>query len=100
MTQDRRRFLTLAAAFPFAALAAGRALADAPLCYDPEALPMSQRGLRKALQFIATSTDPAKRCDLCAFYKAGLPGCGSCQILNGPVAAGSLCSSFAPRAKG
>lgn len=97
MTTDRRRFLGLAAAAPLAALATRAMAADAP-CFDPAALPGGQQGLRKSLGFMAVSTDPAKHCGLCAFYKAGQGNCGTCQILSGgPVSANSLCSSFAAK---
>lgn len=99
MIANRRHFLTLAAAAPFAAFAASRALAEATACYDPAALPMSQKGLRKSLQFVELSADATQRCELCVFYKAAAAGCGSCQILNGPVAAGSLCLSYAAKPK-
>lgn len=96
---DRRKFLTLAAASPLIALGASRALAEDAACYDPAALPMSQKGLRRSMEFVAVSTDPQKRCELCAFF-TGAAGCGKCQILNGPVAAASYCASYAPKAKG
>lgn len=99
MTANLRHFLALAAAAPFAAFAASRALADSTACYDPAALPMSQKGLRKSLQFVDLSPDAAKRCELCAFYKAAAPGCGTCQILNGPVALDSFCLSYAAKPK-
>ena len=99
MTHDRRKFLSLAAVAPFAAFTAGRALAEDAACYDPQALPSSQQSLRRSLEFKPVSDDPAKRCELCAFYTAGGPGCGKCQILSGPVAGTSVCASFAPRPK-
>ncbi len=99
MITNRRELLALAAAAPFAAFAATRALADGTACYDPAALSMSQKGLRKSLQFVDLSPDATKRCELCAFYKAAAPGCGSCQILNGPAASGSFCLSYAAKPK-
>ena len=99
MNTNRRQLLVLVAAAPFAALAASRALAEGTACYDPANLPLSQKGLRKSLQFVELSTDATKRCELCAFYKATAPGCGSCQILNGPVATGSFCLSYAAKQK-
>ena len=99
MQSNRRHFLALAAAAPFAALVATDALAEAAACFDPAALPMSQQRFRKSVQFLAVSPDAAKRCALCAFYKAGQPGCGTCQILSGPVSAGSYCSSYAAKPK-
>lgn len=98
MTADRRRFLALAAAAPFAGLAASRALAeDAATCIDPAKVPLAQQGLRKSLQFQPVAADAKKRCGGCAFFKATQAGCGTCQILNGPVAATSSCASFAAK---
>ncbi len=99
MIPTRRKFLSLAVAAPFAAVAAGRAMAETPACYDPVNLPLSQQSMRRSLGFVAVSTDPKKRCDLCAFFKAGAAGCGTCQLLSGgPVGAGSVCTSFAAKA--
>ena len=99
MIPNRRKFLTLAAAAPFAALSAARAMAEAPACFNPEGLPMAQKSMRRSLGFVANSPDPNKRCDHCAFYKASAAGCGTCQLLSGgPVGAGSVCASFAAKA--
>ncbi len=98
MTIDRRRFLALAAAgAPLALLGIGTAQAAA--CYDPAALPLSQKNRRRSLGYVEASTDPAKRCAGCAFFTAGAADCGTCALLSGPVDAGAVCSSFAPRAK-
>lgn len=100
MLSNRRRFIALAAAAPFTALVAAQAVAAAATaCFDPASLGMSQKRIRTSVQFAAVSPDPAKRCELCAFFKASQPGCGACQILGGPVSAGSLCSSYAAKAK-
>lgn len=98
MTIDRRRFLTVAAVgMPLTILTAGSAQAAA--CYDPAALPLSQKSRRRSLSYVEASTDPAKRCAGCAFFAATAEGCGTCQLLNGPVNAGASCASFAPRPK-
>lgn len=97
MKHDRRSFLGLAAAIPLAGIGA-RALAEDAACYDPASLPMSQQSFRKSMQFQLVSSDPKKRCELCTFFKANKPGCGSCQIFNGPVEGASVCASFAPKA--
>jgi hypothetical protein len=99
MTQDRRHFLQIALTAPIIALASGRALAQGAVCYDPEDLPLPQQNVRKSVQFQEVSNIPAKRCELCAFFTPSQGGCGSCQILNGPTTARSLCSSFAAKAK-
>jgi hypothetical protein len=101
MDCHRRRFLALAAVgAPFAALAVGSARAQAAAaCYDPAALPLSQKSQRRSLGYLEMSNDPAKHCSACAFFTATTEGCGKCQLLNGPVNAGGVCSSFAPRGK-
>jgi hypothetical protein len=102
MTIDRRRFLTLAATTaPLAALTIGigSALAETAACYDPAALPFSQKTRRRSLGYVEASTDPAKHCSACSFFTAAAAGCGTCGLLNGPVNAGAVCSSFAPRGK-
>jgi hypothetical protein len=98
MDLHRRRFLALAAVgVPFAALAVGSARAQTPACYDPAALPLSQKNQRRSLGYVEVSTDPAKHCSGCSFFTAGTPDCGKCMLLNAPVNAGALCSSFAPK---
>ena len=94
----RRRFLALAAAgAPLAMLGLSGARAQTQACYDPAALPLSQKSQRRSLGYVEASPDPAKHCSACAFFTATTPGCGKCQLLNGPVNGGGVCSSFAPR---
>lgn len=98
MDCHRRRFLALAAiGAPLAAFAATRVRAEVPVCYDPAALPLSQKNQRRSLGYVDASTDPAKHCSACAFFTASQPGCGACALLNSQVNAGAVCSSFAPK---
>ena len=100
MTIDRRSFLALAAGcVPLALLVAGGAQALAPACYDPATLPLNQKNRRRSLGYVEASSDPARHCSACSFFTAGTAGCGTCGLLSGPVNAGAVCSSFAPRAK-
>lgn len=100
MSIDRRHFLTLAAAAaPLVVLGAGSAAAQAAACYDPAALPLSQKNRRRSLGYVEASADPAKRCAGCAFFTASGEGCGTCALLSAPVNAGASCNSFAPRGK-
>jgi hypothetical protein len=100
MEIHRRRFLAFAAgSVPLALLAAGSAHAQAPACYDPAGLPLSQKNRRRSLGYAEVSGDPAKHCSACSFFTAGETGCGTCGLLGGPVNAGAVCSSFSPRAK-
>lgn len=69
------------------------------LCYDPAKLPFTQKSRRRALGYVDTSKEPARRCGLCAFFTAAGPGCGTCQMLSGgPVDAVGVCNSFAAKA--
>lgn len=71
----------------------------APACYDPSTLPFTQKSRRRALGYVEASTNPARRCGLCAFFTSASPSCGTCQMLSGgPVNVGGLCNSFAPKA--
>jgi hypothetical protein len=101
MTASRRNFLGLAGAAPLAVLAAKSAHSAAPAaCYDPAALPLSQRNRRRSLGYVEVSSDAKKRCALCAFYTAAAnASCGSCQLLSSTVNAGAVCTSFAAKAK-
>lgn len=97
--RDRRHFLQIVGLAPLALLAGRAIAADAPACYDPAALPLSQKSRRRSLGYLDRSVDPAKHCSLCSFFTASQPGCGTCSLLNGPVTAESVCDSFAPKAK-
>ena len=98
-TTSRRSFLALAGSVPFAVAGLSSA-AYAATCYDPNALPLSQKSRRRALGYVDQSTDPAKKCGGCAFFTATEPGCGKCQLFSGgPVNAGGVCRSYAPKPK-
>lgn len=101
MTASRRNFLGLAAAAPFAVLAAASARAADAACYDPATLPFSQKSRRRSLGYLEVATDPGKRCGGCAFFTAAAPAsCGACQLLGGTrVNAGAVCNSFAAKAR-
>lgn len=99
---SRRNFLGLAAATPLALLAAASAGATQnAACYDPAALPFSQKSRRRSIGYVEASADPRKSCGACAFFTAGtLASCGSCQLLSaGPVNAAAVCNSFAAKAR-
>lgn len=101
MTGSRRRFLGLAAGAPLALFLTDRArAADAPACYDPAALPFSQKSRRRSLGYVEVSADPKKHCGACSFFTAAVQnGCGTCQLLGGgPVRADAMCNSFAAKA--
>jgi hypothetical protein len=100
VADTRRSFLALVGLAPIALLAAGSGSAAEPAaCYDPAKLPLSQKSRRRANDYVDHSPDPAKHCSLCNFFTSAEPGCGTCQILGGPVNAGAVCASFAAKAK-
>lgn len=96
-----RRQLVAAMALVPVALALGQgASATAPaVCYDPASLSLAQKRQRRSIGYVEPSSDPAKRCGGCAFFKpAAAAGCGTCDLLSaGPVQAAALCNSYAPR---
>lgn len=99
---SRRALFGLAAMAPLAigaAAASARAgNLQATPCFDPNALPASQKGMRRSLNFKVVSPDPAKMCGGCAFYFQPSGNCGKCQLLTGgPVAANSVCDSWAKK---
>jgi hypothetical protein len=101
MILSRRTVVAMAAAVPLGMVGLTGARAAAPACYDPAALPLSQRNRRRSLGYVEPSADPKKSCSGCAFFTAGAQtGCGTCQLLSGgPVSAGAVCTSFAAKAR-
>lgn len=97
MGVTRRLMLGAMAFAPLAALRAQQP--DAPAsCYDPTALPGSQRSMRRSLGFREVSDSETKRCESCAFFKRKDGDCGTCELLiNGPTTARSVCNSWAQR---
>ncbi len=92
MITNRRGFFALAG---LAAVSAGASARAAEACFDPAALPFSQKSRRRAVEYHAPSEDPARHCSACTFFTAAAPGCGTCAMLaGGPVDGMGLCSSF------
>ena len=95
---SRRGLFRLAVAAPLLLTAAGARAQDAAACVNLDALPASQKSMRRSLGFKALSSDPRKRCGTCAFFTAAAGGCGKCQLLSGgAVAATSVCDNWAGR---
>lgn len=99
MITDRRRFMNLAIMGAAATAAVKASGAMAAVCYDPAALPLSQKNRRRSLGYIEAATDPARRCMGCAFFTAAEEGCGKCAMLNFTVNSGASCNSFVQRPK-
>ncbi|MBY0422315.1 MAG: high-potential iron-sulfur protein [Parvularculaceae bacterium] len=95
----RRAVIAVAGAAPALFLLTRRAAAEAaPACFNPDALPASQKSLRRSLGFELQSKDPKKTCAGCAFYTAKTQGCGACALFSGgPVAAASVCRNWSKK---
>ena len=92
--------MRLAVSAPLAAVtAAWAAQAYAGACVAEDDLSPSESSMRRSLRYEEPSTDAAKICGGCAFYKSESGGCGKCQLLNGAVSVGGRCESWAPKPK-
>jgi hypothetical protein len=97
-TDGRRALLRVACAAPLLILAAAVATgADAEECVSSGDLTEGETSLRRSVEFVEVSPDPATACTLCSFFTADKTACGHCTILSGPVAPVSHCRSWAPR---
>lgn len=98
---SRRGLFGLAAAAPLLLLGAfgtGARAQDVAACVNLDALPASQKSMRRSLGFKPQSADPKKRCGTCAFFTAAAGACGKCQLLSGgAVAATSVCDNWAAK---
>jgi len=58
----------------------------------------ASKALRRALQYKATSDQPAKLCSACVQFIANKYGTcgGGCKLITGPVLPGGSCLSYAP----
>ncbi|MFO0689104.1 MAG: high-potential iron-sulfur protein [Myxococcota bacterium] len=70
-------------------------------CVDPDALTTGQASLRASFHYAARSPHgEAKQCAGCQFFAAqagDAQGCGTCQILQGPVSGQGHCDSWSAR---
>jgi hypothetical protein len=99
--ESRRAFLAWSALAPtmLVGLASAAHGADTAPCVNLDALPASQKGMRRSLGFKLESPDPKKHCGICAFFTGPAAGCGKCQLLSGgAVASTSVCDSWAAKA--
>jgi hypothetical protein len=99
MNENRRRFIALAGMAPVALLGVRQAFAQTkPACFDPNALSLAQKNMRRSVKYVDPAPDAAKRCGTCAFFVPKQNGCGTCLILSGgPVAQSAYCTSYAPK---
>jgi len=97
LNTTRRGLFAVAVLLP--AMAGAARAADGPAACAPAPLTATQRSMRSGLGYRDVSDDPKRVCGGCAFFTATAqpPACGKCQLLNGPVAAGGRCDSWAQR---
>jgi hypothetical protein len=93
--RSRRFILQAAVVAPLLVFAGSKAAEAAEVCVDMTDLTDSEISLRKAQKFELYASDQTKTCSDCAFFKASSATCGTCQILMGPVAPKSHCTSWA-----
>ncbi len=77
--------------------ACGESGESALVCADPGKLTSAEQSVRKTLNYVEVSPDPAKVCAGCEFFKAPASGlaCGSCEMYGGgPVNPGGHCDSW------
>jgi hypothetical protein len=69
------------------------------ICADPNALSATENALRMDRHYVEQSTDPAKACLGCGFFKSveGGGACGECAIFQGPANAKGHCDSWAAK---
>ena len=68
---------------------------SALVCADPKAMTTAEESVRRTLNYTEVSSDPAKVCAGCEFFKAGGGACGSCEMFSGkPVNPGGHCDSW------
>lgn len=72
----------------------GAAAATDKVCADPESLDSDAKSMRSSLNYVDASPDPGKTCSKCAFFEATADGCGTCQLLHGPVNSKGHCDGF------
>jgi len=65
-------------------------------CNDLSGLSEADIKQRESVSYVALSTDADKNCTNCRFFKAAEDGsgCGSCQLIKGPVSPDGNCKSW------
>lgn len=63
-------------------------------CSDTKGLTDMELKMRnETLKYVADSPDPKKLCDNCKFWQPPT-GCGTCQLIKGPIAPKGYCISW------
>lgn len=99
---SRRRFLVTGLKLPVGiGLSVGLAGCGgeggaALVCADPATMSSAQESVRRTLNYVEVSDDPARTCSACDFFTAAAgSGCGSCGMFDGgAVNPGGRCDSW------
>lgn len=68
------------------------------VCADLDAMSDGERGIRRSLNYVETSSNPEQACADCAFFHAG-QACGTCDMFNGgPANPKGRCDSWSAKA--
>lgn len=71
---------------------------EGPTCSDTAGLSQADIGTRTANLYVDHTTDAAKRCDNCNFFRgAGDNACGTCQVIKGPISPAGGCRLWAAK---
>jgi hypothetical protein len=101
MSWTRRRLLVQSGKLALIAAPLGLGLGCRDSCVDPDYLSTSDVRLRASLDFTERSPHGSqKECAGCEFFRAvsgDADGCGTCQIIQGPVNPRGYCDSWSSR---
>jgi hypothetical protein len=65
------------------------------VCADPAQMTSAEASVRRTLNYVEQSADPARVCSGCEFFSAAAGGCGTCEMFSGKaVNPGGHCDSW------
>lgn len=67
-------------------------------CSDTSGLAAPDAQMRRDQNYLDTSPDPAKACDLCEQWVPADKGCGGCKVLKGTINPKGSCNLFVKKA--
>ena len=68
------------------------------VCSDTAGLTQDEIKMRKTLEYVDSTADPAKNCANCQLYKAASADqCGACTLLKGTIHPKGFCKSWAAK---
>jgi hypothetical protein len=105
-TYSRRRFLKQAfmisatAGLLAACSSQSNTAAEAALCEGEESLSIADQTTRQAVGYVDQAADAGKTCANCRFFQQSTAeaGCGSCEVVKGPIAPGGYCTTWVAQA--